>query len=193
MGDKLWGVYSHRVMAPHHPLVNDINTRFDVPHSRFNQITREQFERAGLQVLVESEQAGVHLAVSADGLRVVYFQGHPEYDTISLLKEYKREVNLYFAGKRADYPPFPEYYFTPRSQAVFDEYRERAEQAGAEGAALPDFPEHLVLDTLDNTWHDTAEAVIGNWIGLVYQVTHQERAIPFMEGIDPDDPLGLRK
>lgn len=193
MGDKLWGVFSHRVVAPQHPLVNDINTRFDVPHSRYNQISRQQFDDAGLQVLVESEQAGVHLAVSADGLRVVYFQGHPEYDTISLLKEYKREVNLYIAGKRPDYPPFPEGYFTLRTRAIFDEYREHMERARAEGELLPVFPEDLVLETLDNTWHDTAEAVIGNWIGLVYQVTHQDRAIPFMEGIDPDDPLGLRQ
>jgi homoserine O-succinyltransferase len=193
MGDKLWGVYSHRVMDPHHPLVNDINTRFDVPHSRYNQISREQFDRAGLKVLAESEAGGVHLAVSRDGLRVVYFQGHPEYDTISLLKEYKREVNLYIAGQRPDYPPFPENYFSLRSQAIFNEYRERMEIARARGEALPAFPEELVLESLDNTWHDTAEAVIGNWIGLVYQVTHQVRSIPFMEGIDPDDPLGLIK
>ncbi|MES9859771.1 MAG: homoserine O-succinyltransferase, partial [Candidatus Thiodiazotropha sp. 4PDIVS1] len=85
MGDKLWGVFSHRVQDSKHPLVNDVNTRFDVPHSRFNQISREQFNQAGLKVLVESEEAGVHLAVSSDGIRVVYFQGHPEYDTISLL------------------------------------------------------------------------------------------------------------
>jgi len=39
-----------------------VNTRFDVPHSRFNDVGRDQFEAAGLQVLVESEQAGVHLA-----------------------------------------------------------------------------------------------------------------------------------
>jgi homoserine O-succinyltransferase/O-acetyltransferase len=193
MAEKLWGVYSHRVVAPHHPLVNDINTRFDVPHSRYNQITRQQFDKAGLQVLAESEQAGVHLAVSADGLRVVYFQGHPEYDTVSLLKEYKREVMLYIAGKRKDYPPYPEHYFSQRTQAIFTEYQEHVDRSLAEDDQLPEFPEKLVLETLDNTWHDTAEAVIGNWIGLVYQVTHQDRAIPFMRGIDRQDPLGLRR
>ncbi|WP_369158950.1 homoserine O-succinyltransferase [Candidatus Thiodiazotropha sp. LNASS1] len=191
MGDKLWGVYSHRVMDPKHPLVNDVNTRFDVPHSRFNQITREQFQRAGLKVLVESEEGGVHLAVSQDGLRVVYFQGHPEYDTISLLKEYKREVTLYFNRMREDYPPFPDNYFTLRNQAIFNEYREHLEQAMSKQQPMPAFPEALVTDTLDNTWHDTAEAVIGNWIGLVYQITHRDRNIPFMEGVDPNDPLGL--
>ena len=29
-------------------------------------------------------------------------------------------------------------------------------------------------------------------MGLVYQVTHSDRRIPFMEDVDPDDPLGLR-
>ncbi len=189
--DKIWGVYSHRVVDNTHPLVNDVNTRFDVPHSRWNAITRDQFDAAGLRVLVESESVGVHLATSADGLRLVFSQGHPEYDTISLLKEYKREVMLYAAGELTDYPPFPHDYFPVRERAMLDEYRGLLEKALASGKAVPDFPESLMTERLDNTWHDTAEAVVGNWMGLVYQVTHSDRRIPFMEGIDPDDPLGL--
>ena len=187
---KIWGVFSHRVMDKSHPLVNDVNTRFDVPHSRWNAITRAQFDAAGLRVLVESD-VGVHLATSADGIRLVLSQGHPEYDTISLLKEYKREVMLYAAEKRADYPPFPWDYFPLREQAVLDEYRGRLESALAAGETVPEFPESLVAQRLDNTWHDTAEAVVGNWMGAVYQVTHRDRRIPFMEGVDPDNPLGL--
>lgn len=91
---------------------------FDVPHSRFNEIGRDQFEAAGLQVLVEGDVAGVHLGRSEDLFRFVYFQGHPEYDTISLLKEYKREVKLYAQGLRADYPPFPDNYFTLKSEIL---------------------------------------------------------------------------
>jgi len=189
--DKIWGVFSHRVVDPSHPLVNDVNTRFDVPHSRWNAITRQQFDAAGLRVLVESEEVGVHLATSADGLRLVFSQGHPEYDTISLLKEYKREAMLYAAGERDAYPPFPHDYIPVREQAMLDEYRGRLEAALASGESLPDFPEALVTKRLDNTWHDTAEAVVGNWMGLVYQVTHSDRRIPFMDGVDPDDPLGL--
>jgi len=56
---------------------------------------------------------------------------------------------------------------------------------------LPAFPEHLITQRLDNTWHDTAEAVVSNWLGVVYQVTHSDRRIPFMEGVNPDNPLGL--
>ena len=188
---KIWGVFPHRVVDKVHPLVNDVNTRFDVPHSRWNAVTREQFDAAGLRVLVEIEGDGVHLATSADGLRLVFFQGHPEYDTISLLKEYKREVMLYAAGERSDYPPFPRNYFQVREKAVLNEYRVRLQSALAAGQPPPEFPEALVAERVDNTWHDTAEAVVGNWMGLVYQVTHSDRRVPFMEGVNPDDPLGL--
>ncbi len=187
---KRWGVYSHRVTA-RHPLVAGVNTRFDVPHSRFNDISRAQFEAAGLHVLVESAEAGVHLAVSEDRFRLVFCQGHPEYDTISLLKEYKREVQNFARGQRDDYPPFPEHYFTRQIQAVFEEYRERLLLARRGGGALPEFPEQLAVHSLDNTWHDTAEAVINNWVGKIYQLTNNDRKRQFMDGVDPRDPLRL--
>jgi homoserine O-succinyltransferase len=190
---KRWGVYRHKVMDLSHPLVNDVNTLFDVPHSRFNEITRAQFDAAGLHVLAESPVAGVHLAVSEDLFRVVFYQGHPEYDTISLLKEYKREVLRFFRDESEHYPPFPEHYFSLRQRAILDEYRDCLISAKQAGAEMPPFPEPLLLKELNNTWHDTAEAVINNWIGKVYQVTNNDRRLPFMEGIDPDDPLKLRR
>lgn len=193
LGFKRWGVYPHRVVDRTHPLVTGVNTRFDVPHSRFNDISREQFEAAGLHVLVESEEAGVHLAVSEDRLRIVFFQGHPEYDIISLLKEYKREVVRFARGERPDYPPLPENYFTEQSAAILDEHRERVLAALAGGTEVPALPEALIGASLDNTWHDTAEAVLNNWIGTVYQVTHHDRRRPFKDGIDPRDPLRLRR
>ncbi|MET0046389.1 MAG: homoserine O-succinyltransferase [Sedimenticola sp.] len=191
LGFKRWGVFPHHVVDRHHPLVNDVNTHFDVPHSRFNEISRQQFEDAGLHVLVESEEGGVHMATSKDRFRVIFFQGHPEYETISLLKEYKREVVQFALGHRKDYPPFPDNYLSPREQAVLNEYRERLDIALIGNREPPEFPESLISERLNNTWHDTAEGIIGNWIGMVYQVTHSDRRIPFMEGVDPDDPLGL--
>ncbi len=188
---KCWGVFNHRVLNRNHPLVNDVNTQFDVCHSRFNEVTRKQIEEAGLHVLVESKEAGVHLAVSNDQFRVVYFQGHPEYDTISLLKEYKREVMLFENGTNDAYPPFPKHYFNLQVQAILDEYKDQLLIARSKGDASPDFPEQLITQMLDNTWHDTAEAVINNWIGKVYQITNNDRKIPFMNGIDPQNPLGL--
>lgn len=192
LADKCWGVFPHEVIDRHHPLVNDVNTLFDVPHSRFNEITREQFEAVGLQVLVESPGAGVHLAVSEDLFRIVYFQGHPEYDINSLLKEYKREINRFISGDCPDYPPFPDNYFGIQSQAILQEHREQIEAALIRAAPTPDFPESLISKRLHNTWHDTGEAIINNWVGQVYQLTNSDRKKCFMDGIDPDDPLGIR-
>ena len=193
LGFKRWGVYSHRVVDRRHPLVSDVNTRFDVPHSRFNDVSREQFEAARLHVLVEGDVPGVHLAVSEDLFRIVFFQGHPEYDTISLLKEYKREIGRFIRGERDDYPPCPENYFSLRTQAVLEEHRGQLAAARKKGMPVPDLPESLITKTLDNTWHDTGEAVINNWMGKVYQITNNDRRLPFMEGVDPNNPLGLRK
>jgi len=187
---KRWGVFSHRVRDRVHPLVAGVNTRFDVPHSRFNEVDMGQFEAAGLKVLVESEDRGPHLAVSEDGFRIVFFQGHPEYDTISLLKEYKREIGRFIDGHLDRYPPFPENYFGRRDRAILEEYRDRVYRAKAGNSAAPAFPEALLAPGLDNTWHDSGEAIINNWIGKVYQLTHLDRRIPFREGIDPLNPLG---
>jgi homoserine O-succinyltransferase len=187
---KRWGVFEHQVVRPDHPLIRDTNTRLFVPHSRFNEVYPEQFARAGLHVLIQGEVSGVQLAVSADGFRTVLFQGHPEYDSISLMKEYKRDVGLYIDHKSDRYPPFPQHYFDRFTRALLTEYQGQVMAARQASQPAPAFPEHLIRDRLHNTWHDSGEAVVGNWIGLVYQITHRERNVPFMDGVDRDDPLG---
>lgn len=191
LGFKRWGVYSHRIMDRVHPLVRNINTRFDVPHSRWNEVQRTQLDAVGIDSLVASETAGVHLAVSPDMIRFVYFQGHPEYDRNSLLKEYKREIGRFLRGELTDYPPTPEHYFEPAAQPLLDSFRERAER-DRNPTLLDCFPETELLYHADNTWSDTGKTVVNNWLGTVYQLTHRDRRIPFMDGIDPDDPLSLR-
>ena len=188
---KRWGVFPHKVRDRLHPLTAEINTRFDVPHSRFNEIFQEDMEQKSLKVLVTSEQAGVHLAVSPDGFRIVFFQGHPEYDDLSLLKEYKREVMRFVNNETDQYPPFPENYFNTEAIEILNDYKQRLRTAKATGTAIDDFPEELILEHLDNTWRDTAKAVINNWLGKIYQITNQNRRLPFMDGVDPKNPLGL--
>ncbi len=188
---KRWGVFSHKLTHRKHPLVAEINTRFDVPHSRFNEVFQVDMERHGLKVLAASAEAGVHLAVSPDGFRIVFFQGHPEYDDISLLKEYKREVLRFYRAEVDDYPPFPENYFNATVCQIFSDYQQQVIAARNTGQPLPEFPDHLVLEHLDNTWRDTAKAVFNNWLGKIYQITNQDRRFPFMPGVDPNNPLGL--
>jgi homoserine O-succinyltransferase len=189
---KQWGVYSHRITRPDHPFLRDVNTRFDAPHSRYNEITREQLEAAGLEVLAESAEVGVHLAVSPDKFRIMYFQGHPEYSTISLLKEFKREAERYLRGERELPPRIPEHYLSRAGEALAATHIEAVIQARADGKTSLPFPEDELLDFADNTWGDTGRAIVNNWLGLVYQLTNLDRKLQFMPGVDPHDPLDIR-
>ena len=188
--DKRWGVYEHRNLTGH-PLLANLNTRFDGPHSHVYEMTRADVEPAGVQVLSESEEAGIYLAVSSDGFRFVFFQGHPEYDKVSLAKEYKREVNRFVAGERGTYPAYPVRYFGAAAREMLDRYRDQVVDAKARGVTAPAFPDDELEPRLDNTWTDTGKAMFNNWLGLVYQLTDADRRTPLMANLDPDDPLGL--
>lgn len=185
--DKRWGVYRHKVMMPNHPIVKGMNTSFDVPHSRYSEITRGQFEKADMKILVESAEAGVHMATSKDGIRLVCLQGHPEYDVFSLLKEYHREVKNFIDGSRTDYPVFPDHYFNDRAQEIAAAYKNDV----IDGGTNQPFPEDLIASHLENTWADSARSAISSWVGLVYQITNVDRRKQYMDGINPANPLAL--
>lgn len=186
---KRWGVYSHRIVNFDHPLVANINTRFDAPHSHVYEVNSRQLREQNLQVLVSSEDADFHLATSEDGFRFIYFQGHPEYDSISLFKEYKREVSRFISGVRKNYPPFPEHFLSREATLVLNRFRDKALTNGQNKVSMQDFPESQIVPMLDNTWSDTGKAVVNNWLGLVYQLTSNDRHLPFMPGIDAKNPL----
>lgn len=183
---KRLGVFPHRVIDRTHPLVSGMNTKFDVIYSRYSEISRQQFDKAGLKTLIESDEAGVHMAVSPDGFRQICFQGHPEYDMFSLLKEYKRDVGWYMDGTIKDYPDPPLHYFGPKSQKILEEMKDKV-LAGKN----VDFPEKELTSLVENTWADSARSMISSWIGHVYQVTNVDRHKQFMDGIDPDNPLNM--
>lgn len=190
---KQWGVFSHRVRDRTHPLLLDINTRFDMPHSRWNEVTAEQLEAAGLHILIDSEEAGVQLAVSPDHFRFVYFQGHPEYFRNSLLKEYKREVTRFLDGELEEPPPRPANYFNKEATQIDKTYLMEAMRARENGGAIGPFPEEAIDRHLDNTWGDTGKALFNNWLGLVYQLSDLDRHVPFRPGVDPHDPLQVAR
>jgi len=189
---KRWGVYSHRISSSGHPLLRGINTRFDVPHSRYNEISRQQLEDAGLTILVESNEGGVHMAVSPDQFRMIFLQGHPEYDINSLLKEFMRELMRYLAGDLDSPPPFPEHYFSAEAVRLTGQFLEDASSALSHDRTEVALLEDKLAKLLDNTWGDTAKAVVNNWLGLVYQVTNLDRTKQFMEAVDPNDPLAIK-
>jgi homoserine O-succinyltransferase len=89
---KMFGVYPHRVKNRKVPLVRGFDDYFYAPHSRHTEVRKEDIEsHPELTILAESEEAGVFLIIAKDGGQI-FVMGHPEYDRLTLDKEYKRDT-----------------------------------------------------------------------------------------------------
>lgn len=89
---KMFGVYEHRVQNRKIPLVRGFDDLFMAPHSRHTRMDEAAIkERKDLIVLAESEEAGIFLILSRDNSQI-FCMGHPEYDRLTLDKEYKRDL-----------------------------------------------------------------------------------------------------
>lgn len=91
LDEKVFGVFEHRVMKRKVPLVRGFDDYFMAPHSRHTENRTEDIQNVkDLTILAESEEAGVFLVIADEGRRI-FVMGHPEYDRITLDKEYKRD------------------------------------------------------------------------------------------------------
>ena len=93
LDEKMFGVFKHQVTKPYSKLLRGFDDEFFIPHSRLSEIRREDVEKvAELEILSESDKAGVFLVGTKDG-RQIFMMGHPEYDPLTLKAEYDRDVN----------------------------------------------------------------------------------------------------
>ncbi len=163
LGKKCWGVFTHDKSQLEHPLLKNVESNIMMCHSRFNDVSQKQFVGQNIEVLIHSEQVGVQLASEKD-MSVVYFQGHPEYDDISLLKEYKREIIRYLAGQIEEYPPVPQNYFNQSALEVIERYKQLVQASNGQQDLLDLFPEDELKQTLDNPWRISAKTIFSNWM-----------------------------
>jgi homoserine O-succinyltransferase/O-acetyltransferase len=91
---KMFGVFPHRARVSNVSLMRGFDDVFYAPHSRHTEIRRTDIEQTpGLQILAESEEAGVYIVSCCDGRRF-FVTGHSEYDPQTLKREYDRDANL---------------------------------------------------------------------------------------------------
>jgi homoserine O-succinyltransferase/O-acetyltransferase len=108
------------------PLTRAAPTPLKVSHSRLNEVAEIDLTQAGYQVLTRSAQAGVDTFVRQYASRFVFFQGHPEYDALSLQREYLRDIGRYLARERETYPALPVSYFDAATEERLMRFEKRA-------------------------------------------------------------------
>lgn len=87
---KISGVFPHKVTQ--HPLTEGIPEQVVFPHSRYAESHLTTVKKhPQLQVLLESEEAGIAFLV--DQGRNAYLFAHPEYEIDTLYREYTRDLS----------------------------------------------------------------------------------------------------
>ncbi|MBY5990712.1 homoserine O-succinyltransferase [Ferrimonas balearica] len=100
--DKISGVYRHRRVHEHVPLLRGFDDEFWVPHSRYAQVSLDLLKaHPQLTVLAESDEAGAYLVVDSSN-RNLFVTGHPEYTRTTLQDEYRRDLAAELAPKVPD-------------------------------------------------------------------------------------------
>ncbi|MDR2953070.1 MAG: homoserine O-succinyltransferase, partial [Treponema sp.] len=89
---KLFGVFPHAVNEQYHSLFRGFDDEFLAPQSRHTACDREAIARdKRLTIQSETHETGVFIITAREG-REVYVTGHLEYDTLTLDREYRRDV-----------------------------------------------------------------------------------------------------
>jgi homoserine O-succinyltransferase/O-acetyltransferase len=163
--EKRCGVYEHRILSEH-ALLAGVTAPMPMPHSRWNELPPQALRAAGYTLLSWSAESGADAFVREERSLLLFFQGHPEYEDTTLLKEYRRDVGRYLSGQQAHYPTLPHGYLSAEETALLAEFHDRA-RANRSAALLESFPFASVAAVLRNRWRAAAVALYRNWLGRI--------------------------
>lgn len=149
-----------------------------IPHSRWNDIPEDTLRTCGYSVVTRSE-AGVDIFVKHRRSLLVFFQGHPEYEADTLLREYRRDIRRFLRRETDSYPSMPLGYFDEDTVHAMTALRKRALSDRHEGL-LTDFPTALVLNKVRNTWRSTAVCLYRAW--LLYLCAQKDQQLKARRG-----------
>src|ERR1700735_3091322 len=160
--DKVFGIFECARVSDH-PLTAATASQFRLPHSRWNGVPEEQLADCGYKVLTRSANAGVDTFIKQQKRLFVFFQGHPEYESDTLLREYQRDVGRYIKGQVPKYPPMPRSYFDETTVDELAAFQEKT-LARRREELLPELTFILANKRIDNTWQSSAAGIYRNWL-----------------------------
>ena len=173
---KCSGVFEGTVEDRRDPLAAGLSGTVSIPHSRLNEVPESALIAAGYRVVVGTGTSGAGWSVAAreqgNGVFVLC-QGHPEYGTLSLLREYRRDVRRSLFGRGAvPYPRLPDGYLGQEAVEKLTEFECCAHAADVDPRELwPAFPFDEVAATVENTWASASATLYANWLELARTAT----------------------
>jgi homoserine O-succinyltransferase len=163
--EKVFGIFECARVSEH-PLTAGTASQFRLPHSRWNGVPEEQLVDCGYKVLTRSAIAGVDTFIKQRKRLFVFFQGHPEYESDTLLREYRRDVGRYIKGEAPSYPLMPRSYFDESTVEELAAFEKRAVSRRSE-ELLPELNIILGAKRIANTWQASAAGIYRNLLGHI--------------------------
>src|SRR3569832_1776263 len=114
--------------------------------------------------MTRSRNDGVDDIVKQFASRFVFFQGHPEYDALSLQREYLCVVGRYLTRERETYPAVPVSYFDAATEEKLSRFEKRARHA-RHPALVGELPALNIR--ADIAAGSAAAALFGNWLDFL--------------------------
>jgi homoserine O-succinyltransferase len=167
---KCFGVFA-QTKTRDHPLMQDVPRTFRIPHARWNEVQEEDLSSCGYSVLTWSAEAGVDCFVKQQKKSLfVHFQGHPEYETRTLLGEYRRDMGRFLRGENEVCPMIPRGYLDEAAEEMLIAFRQKA-LSDRRPELFAEFPADQAAKDLSNVWHQPAKRIYRNW--LLYMVSQR--------------------
>jgi homoserine O-succinyltransferase/O-acetyltransferase len=172
--DKHFGIFECERVSDH-PLTVRLAPRFNVPHSRWNGIQEDRLAPAGYDVLSRTAAGNVDSFSKQNGSLFLFFQGHPEYESDTLLREYRRDVGRYLKGEMDSYPLLPRDYFDEKTAAALNALRDKA-LVTRSADLLSEVSAVLKKTHIQNTWSASAAVIYRNWLHHIHAQKQQATA-----------------
>jgi len=159
---KLSGVFES-VPVRDDALLEGVSAPLFTPHSRQNGLVEEDLVEKGFRILTRSPSAGVDAFVRRGAGLSLFFQGHPEYDADSLMKEYIRDISRYLDGRRPHHPNTPTGYFEPEVEAALAELSAYAARR-PDPRLAPHYGAVLAKADPTRNWRGSSVKIYRNWL-----------------------------
>ena len=166
-GEKLSGVFQCEKVADHE-IVSGSAAQWCVPHSRFNDVPEGELIAKDYCIVSRATEVGADMFVKQRRSLSIYLQGHPEYDSEALFREYRRDIRAFVARERDRYPDMPRGYFDDETAAELDQFRRRALRDRSIHVVL-NFPEQ---EKLRHDWDEPAVRLYNNWLSYLVEHRH---------------------
>jgi len=163
--EKNFGVFECTQVSDH-PLTRGLSTRRNVPHSRWNGVAQRDLTERGYSLLSCVVDDGVDTFIKQEESLFVFFQGHPEYETDTLMREYRRDVGRYLNGETNNYPLLPRGYFDRTTESVLTILRDKATACRSK-EVLDGVASAIEKAQIQNTWHSLASGIYRNWLEYI--------------------------